>query len=160
MVVCLSQEVDSKGFISTASITNVNSVGDVKFEVVTNNRTFTFKADSEGEKRTFGAVPLEPPGVSWGLLPKPCLVLSLSSILIIVFSFFFLSACKNSWVMALHDCVAGRHQQGTMSALPTADYQGYLDLRGFKGKLYVVVASDKVFLYKTQEVTAPRPVGS
>ncbi|XP_075871057.1 arf-GAP with Rho-GAP domain, ANK repeat and PH domain-containing protein 1 isoform X4 [Nelusetta ayraudi] len=101
------KEVDSKGFICTASITHVNSVGDVKFEVVTNNRTFVFRADSE--------------------------------------------ARKNSWVMALHDCVAGRHPQGTVSALPTADHQGYLDFRGFKGKVYVVVAADKVFLYKTQE---------
>lgn len=70
---------------------------------------------------------------------------------------FLLSARKNSWVMALHDCVAGRHQQGTMSALPIADHQGYLDFRGFKGKVYVVVAADKVFLYKNQEVTAPHP---
>lgn len=59
--------------------------------------------------------------------------------------------------MALHDAVAGRHQQGTMSVPPAADHQGYLDLRGFKGKVYVVVASDKVFLYKNQEVTAPHP---
>lgn len=133
--------MDSKGFISTAAITNVNSIGDVKFEVVTNNRTFTFKADSEGENR----VDLESPDVSRGSSQ------SLS---------FVLSARKNSWVMALHDCVAGRHQQGTMSALPTPDYQGYLDLRGFKGKLYVVVALDKVFLYKSQEVKGLHPAGS
>lgn len=59
--------------------------------------------------------------------------------------------------MALHNCVAGRHQQGTMGTLPTPDHQGYLDLRGFKGKIYVVVASDKVFLYKNLEVMAPHP---
>lgn len=152
MIACLLQEVDSKGFISTASITNVNSVGDVKFEVVTNNRTFIFKADSEGENRTLGA-PLKLLGassqsLSWFPLGS---IQSLS---------FFLAARKNRWVMALHDCVAGRHQQGTMSALPTADYQGYLDLRGFKGKIYVAVALDKVFLYKTQEVRAPHPAES
>lgn len=69
---------------------------------------------------------------------------------------FLLSARKNSWVMALHDCVAMRHQQGTISTLPTPDHQGYLDLRFFKGKVYVVVSSDKVFLYKNQEVMAPQ----
>lgn len=38
----------SKGIISTAFITNVTSVGEVKFDVVTNNRTFIFRAESEG----------------------------------------------------------------------------------------------------------------
>lgn len=40
----------SKGLISTAFITNVSSVGEVKFEVVTNNRTFIFRAESEAER--------------------------------------------------------------------------------------------------------------
>lgn len=142
------QEVDSKGFISTACITNVNSVGDVKFEVVTNNRTFIFRADSEGEDRPGGA-------------SRSLLVLLQRSFLVSSWfdpiTVFLPSARKNSWVMALHDCVAGRHQQGTMSTVPAADHQGYLDLRGYRGKVYVVVASDKVFLYKTQEVTALHP---
>lgn len=38
----------SKGIISTAFITNVTTVGELKFEVVTNNRTFIFRAESEG----------------------------------------------------------------------------------------------------------------
>ncbi|CAL1570258.1 unnamed protein product [Knipowitschia caucasica] len=42
--------VYSKGFISTAFITNVSSVGELKFEVVTNNRTFIFRAESEAER--------------------------------------------------------------------------------------------------------------
>lgn len=42
------QEVYSKGIISTSFITNVTRVGELKFEVVTNNRTFVFKAESEG----------------------------------------------------------------------------------------------------------------
>lgn len=42
------QEVYSKGIISTAFMTNVSSVGELKFEVVTNNRTFIFRAESEG----------------------------------------------------------------------------------------------------------------
>lgn len=61
---------------------------------------------------------------------------------------------------ALHDSVEGCRLQGTVTTAPAADHQGYLELRGTRGKLYVVVASDKVFLYKTQEVTAPQPAAS
>lgn len=34
----------------------------------------------------------------------------------------------------------------------TPDYQGYLELKGLRSKLYTVVASDKVFLYKNVDV--------
>lgn len=124
--------MDSKGFISTAFITNVNAVGDVKFEVVTNNRTFVFRAESEG---------VNTPEATWLLVVCSFLL-----------SVILVSARRNSWVTALQDCTAGRHLQGSTSMLPTPDYQGYLDLRGFRGKHYAVVASDKVFLYKTIEV--------
>uniref|UniRef100_A0A8C9YP28 ArfGAP with RhoGAP domain, ankyrin repeat and PH domain 1 n=1 Tax=Sander lucioperca TaxID=283035 RepID=A0A8C9YP28_SANLU len=103
------KEVYSKGIISTAFITNVTSVGELKFEVVTNNRTFIFRAESEGE--------------------------------------------RNDWVTVLKDCSRGRYWRSTMnpSSPLTPDYQGYLELRGLRSKLYTVVASDKVFLYKTME---------
>uniref|UniRef100_A0A8C9YQI3 ArfGAP with RhoGAP domain, ankyrin repeat and PH domain 1 n=1 Tax=Sander lucioperca TaxID=283035 RepID=A0A8C9YQI3_SANLU len=84
-------------------------VGELKFEVVTNNRTFIFRAESEGE--------------------------------------------RNDWVTVLKDCSRGRYWRSTMnpSSPLTPDYQGYLELRGLRSKLYTVVASDKVFLYKTME---------
>ncbi|XP_013863478.1 arf-GAP with Rho-GAP domain, ANK repeat and PH domain-containing protein 1 [Austrofundulus limnaeus] len=44
------KDVYSKGIISTAFISCVNSIAELKFEVVTNNRTFIFKAESEAEK--------------------------------------------------------------------------------------------------------------
>ncbi|XP_062274830.1 arf-GAP with Rho-GAP domain, ANK repeat and PH domain-containing protein 1-like isoform X2 [Scomber scombrus] len=44
------KEVYSKGIISTAFITNVVSVGELKFEVVTENRTFIFRAETEAER--------------------------------------------------------------------------------------------------------------
>ncbi|KAK7883306.1 hypothetical protein WMY93_029480 [Mugilogobius chulae] len=40
----------SKGLISTAFITNVSSVAELKFEVATNNRTFIFRAESETDR--------------------------------------------------------------------------------------------------------------
>ncbi|XP_035009824.2 arf-GAP with Rho-GAP domain, ANK repeat and PH domain-containing protein 1 isoform X1 [Hippoglossus stenolepis] len=100
------KDVYSKGIISTAYITNVTSVGELKFEVATNNRTFIFRAESEAE--------------------------------------------RNDWVTVLQDCNRGRHRRNTMSpgSLLTPDYQGYLELKGLRSKLYTVIASDKVYLYK------------
>ncbi|KAM3615695.1 uncharacterized protein V6R79_006329 [Siganus canaliculatus] len=103
------KEVYSKGLVSTAFITNVTSVGELKFEVVTNNRTFIFRAESEAE--------------------------------------------RTEWVTVLQDCTRGRHLRTTISPSSplTPDRQGYLELRGLRSKLYTVVASDKVFLYKNIE---------
>ncbi|XP_029301618.1 arf-GAP with Rho-GAP domain, ANK repeat and PH domain-containing protein 1 isoform X2 [Cottoperca gobio] len=103
------KEVYSKGIISTAFITNVTSVGELKFEVVTNNRTFIFRGESEVE--------------------------------------------RNNWVAVLQDCTRGRPLRSTMSPCSplTPDYLGNLELRGLRSKLYTVVTSDKVFLYKNIE---------
>ncbi|KAM4628043.1 arf-GAP with Rho-GAP domain, ANK repeat and PH domain-containing protein 1 [Polymixia lowei] len=103
------KELYSKRIISTAFITKVTSVGELKFEVVTDNRTFLFRAESEAE--------------------------------------------RNNWVAVLLDCTRGRQQNSSMisgSSL-TPEYRGYLELRGLRSKLYTVVASDKVFLYKSIE---------
>ncbi|XP_060928435.1 arf-GAP with Rho-GAP domain, ANK repeat and PH domain-containing protein 1-like isoform X3 [Limanda limanda] len=103
------KDVYSKGIISTAYITNVTSVGELKFEVATNNRTFIFRAESEAD--------------------------------------------RNDWVTILQDCNRGRHPRSTMSPglLLNPDYHGYLELKGLRSKLYTVVASDKVYLYKNMD---------
>ncbi|KAM9853502.1 arf-GAP with Rho-GAP domain, ANK repeat and PH domain-containing protein 1 [Aulostomus maculatus] len=103
------KQVYSKGIISTASITNVACVGELKFEVVTNNRTFIFRAENEAE--------------------------------------------RNEWVTLLQDCTRGRHRRSTMNpgSPLTPGYQGYLELKGLRPKLYTVVVFDKVFLYKNIE---------
>uniref|UniRef100_UPI003AAFFC3D arf-GAP with Rho-GAP domain, ANK repeat and PH domain-containing protein 1 isoform X1 n=2 Tax=Centroberyx gerrardi TaxID=166262 RepID=UPI003AAFFC3D len=103
------KELYSKRFISTAFITNVTSVGELKFEVVTHNRTFLFRAESEAE--------------------------------------------RNDWVAVLLDCTRGRQRSSTLTpgSPLTRDYQGYLELRGLRSKLYTVVAADKVLLYKNME---------
>uniref|UniRef100_A0A665U1I5 ArfGAP with RhoGAP domain, ankyrin repeat and PH domain 1 n=1 Tax=Echeneis naucrates TaxID=173247 RepID=A0A665U1I5_ECHNA len=105
-VYVVSQEIYSKGIISTAFITNVSSVGELKFEVATNNRTFIFRAESEAE--------------------------------------------RNEWVTVLQDCTKGRHRRSAMNpgSPMTPDCQGYLELKGLRSKLYTIVVSDKVFLYK------------
>uniref|UniRef100_A0A8C5GBV1 ArfGAP with RhoGAP domain, ankyrin repeat and PH domain 1 n=1 Tax=Gouania willdenowi TaxID=441366 RepID=A0A8C5GBV1_GOUWI len=97
------QEAYSKGFVSTAFITNVGSIGELKLEVVTSNRTFIFKADTEGLFELFK---------EW----------------------------QTAWASSFNSNVCSTF------------YQGYLELRGIRSKLYTVVASDKVFLYKSIEV--------
>ncbi|XP_057694032.1 arf-GAP with Rho-GAP domain, ANK repeat and PH domain-containing protein 1-like isoform X2 [Corythoichthys intestinalis] len=103
------KQVYSKGIISTASITNVASVGELKFEVITSNRTFIFKAESDAE--------------------------------------------RNEWVTLLQDCTRGRQRRSAlMPGSPlNPEFKGYLELKGLRSKLYTVVASDKVFLYKNIE---------
>lgn len=44
------QDAYSKRFIPVSSISRVASVGDQKFEVVTTNRNFVFRAESDGER--------------------------------------------------------------------------------------------------------------
>lgn len=44
------QDAYSKRFIPVSSISRVASVGDQKFEVITNNRNFVFRAENDGER--------------------------------------------------------------------------------------------------------------
>lgn len=44
----LPQDAYSKRFISVACFSRVAAIGDQKFEVITNNRTFAFRAESDG----------------------------------------------------------------------------------------------------------------
>ncbi|KAI5625392.1 arf-GAP with Rho-GAP domain, ANK repeat and PH domain-containing protein 1, partial [Silurus asotus] len=50
------KDVYSKRIIPTSSITTVSSVGDQKFEVVTHNRTFLFRAESDMERNAWVSV--------------------------------------------------------------------------------------------------------
>ncbi|XP_060744888.1 arf-GAP with Rho-GAP domain, ANK repeat and PH domain-containing protein 1-like isoform X2 [Tachysurus vachellii] len=50
------KDIYSKRIIPTSSITSVASVGDQKFEVVTHNRTFLFRAESDSERNEWLSV--------------------------------------------------------------------------------------------------------
>ncbi|NWT34270.1 ARAP1 protein, partial [Cardinalis cardinalis] len=106
----------SKRLIPVSSISRVASVGDQKFEVVTNNRNFVFRAENDADRsewiRTLQQIAEERKGKA---------------------------AVRTSLSLA------------TDSATEPADKSGFLELRGFKHKLFVVVAGDKVFLYKNAE---------
>lgn len=154
----------SKGIISTAFITNVTTVGELKFEVVTNNRTFIFRAESEG-------MSVHPAIYVLTLVQTVISHVSkyaVNSVHIYIFvgadftTFMsdltclcaLIAAERNEWVTVLQDCTSGRQRHTVMNpGSPLApDYQGYLELKGLRSKLYTVVASDKVFLYKNIDV--------
>uniref|UniRef100_A0A803SM83 ArfGAP with RhoGAP domain, ankyrin repeat and PH domain 1 n=1 Tax=Anolis carolinensis TaxID=28377 RepID=A0A803SM83_ANOCA len=110
------KDIYSKRFIPMSSVTRVTSIGDQKFEVITNNRTFAFRAESDAD--------------------------------------------RNDWIRALQKTVEDRkgrcldrgsvfHASG--GSFEAVDKCGPLELRGYKSKLYVAVAGDKVFLYKNAE---------
>ncbi|XP_053162319.1 arf-GAP with Rho-GAP domain, ANK repeat and PH domain-containing protein 1 isoform X4 [Hemicordylus capensis] len=110
------KDVYSKRLIPVSSITRVASIGDQKFEVITNNRTFAFRAESDAD--------------------------------------------RNEWIKALQKTLDERKArcsdrvsfiQAAGSSFDSVDKCGLLELRGFKNKLYVVVAGEKVFLYKNAE---------
>ncbi|XP_007527555.1 arf-GAP with Rho-GAP domain, ANK repeat and PH domain-containing protein 1 isoform X2 [Erinaceus europaeus] len=46
-----NKDAYSKRFVSVACISRVAAIGDQKFEVITNNRTFAFRAESDAERR-------------------------------------------------------------------------------------------------------------
>ncbi|NXA13152.1 ARAP1 protein, partial [Sapayoa aenigma] len=106
----------SKRLIPVSSISRVTSVGDQKFEVITNNRNFVFRAESDAD--------------------------------------------RNEWIRTLQQTAEERKSKApertsmslaTDNATEPSDKSGFLELRGFKHKLFVVVAGDKVFLYKNAE---------
>uniref|UniRef100_A0A8C3CK05 ArfGAP with RhoGAP domain, ankyrin repeat and PH domain 1 n=1 Tax=Cairina moschata TaxID=8855 RepID=A0A8C3CK05_CAIMO len=106
----------SKRFIPVSSISRVASVGDQKFEVVTTNRNFVFRAESDAE--------------------------------------------RNEWMQTLQQAAEERKGKApertpvpppAPDATEPGDKSGFLELRGFKHKLFVAVAGDKVFLYKNSE---------
>ncbi|OWK62710.1 Arf-GAP with Rho-GAP domain, ANK repeat and PH domain-containing protein 1 [Lonchura striata] len=106
----------SKRLIPVSSISRVSSVGDQKFEVVTNNRNFVFRAENDAD--------------------------------------------RNEWIWTLQQIAEEQKSKAAArtsmslasdSATELADKSGFLELRGFKHKLFVVVAGDKVFLYKNAE---------
>ncbi|XP_077782956.1 arf-GAP with Rho-GAP domain, ANK repeat and PH domain-containing protein 1 isoform X2 [Podarcis muralis] len=110
------KDVYSKRLIPICCITRVASIGDQKFEVITNNRTFAFRAESDAD--------------------------------------------RNEWIRALQKVVDEKKSrcldrasvfQVPGGSFDSVDKSGLLELRGFKNKLYVVVAGEKVFLYKNAE---------
>ncbi|XP_029457909.1 arf-GAP with Rho-GAP domain, ANK repeat and PH domain-containing protein 1 isoform X3 [Rhinatrema bivittatum] len=110
------KDMYSKRFIPVTSISRVSSIGDQKFEVITYNRNFVFRAESDSD--------------------------------------------RNNWVRVLQQVMEERRLKALdrfsmiqmwANGMDGAEKAGPLELRGCKPKLYVTVAGDKVFLYKSFE---------
>ncbi|KPP73352.1 hypothetical protein Z043_107566 [Scleropages formosus] len=56
------QDMFSKGFVHISAVSNVRSVGDNKFEVVTSQRVFVFRVEKEGKDRISYLHKFSPPG--------------------------------------------------------------------------------------------------
>lgn len=60
---------------------------------------------------------------------------------------------RSEWVIALKDSIRLKNQPNTISSSLIPHFQGYLEHRGLRSKIYTVVIADKVFLYKSIEVS-------
>uniref|UniRef100_A0A8D0GM19 ArfGAP with RhoGAP domain, ankyrin repeat and PH domain 1 n=1 Tax=Sphenodon punctatus TaxID=8508 RepID=A0A8D0GM19_SPHPU len=143
------KDVYSKRFIPVNSITHVTGIGDQKFDVITNNRTFTFRAECDADRnewvRTLQQIVDERKSKASDrmsvLQPKASDRMS-------VFQ------PKASDRMSVFQPKASDRMsvfQPANSVPDSADKCGHLELRGFKNKLFVVAAGDRVFLYKNAE---------
>ncbi|XP_054829322.1 arf-GAP with Rho-GAP domain, ANK repeat and PH domain-containing protein 1 isoform X2 [Eublepharis macularius] len=110
------KDIYSKRLIPVASISRVAGIGDQKFEVITNNRTFAFRAESDSDRNEWIRA---------------------------------LQKMVDEWKSKCLDRLSALHLSG--GCFESVDRCGLLELRGFKHKLYVTVAGDKVFLYKNAE---------
>lgn len=136
----------SKGFISTAFITNVTSVGELKFEVATNHRTFTFRAESDGATILFTRARVPARSATPGALPEyGCNV-------VVTMCLHVPPVERSEWVVALEDCIRQKQQLIAISSSLIPHFEGFLEHRGLRSKIYTVVLSDKVFLFKNMEV--------
>lgn len=59
---------------------------------------------------------------------------------------------RSEWVIALEDCIGEKQPLHTIGASVIPHFEGFLEHRGLRSKIYTVVLSDKVFLFKNMEV--------
>uniref|UniRef100_A0A8C7UMA4 Uncharacterized protein n=1 Tax=Oncorhynchus mykiss TaxID=8022 RepID=A0A8C7UMA4_ONCMY len=116
------KEVYSKRIIAILSVTKVLNVGGQKFEVVTRNRTFLFRAENNSK-----SVREEWVSVLKETIQQRC----------------------NSMEKSLMNFSATCGQRASRVSLISK--QGYLEMSGLRSKLYVVICADSVFLYRNAE---------
>ncbi|CAB1316323.1 unnamed protein product [Coregonus sp. 'balchen'] len=114
------KEVYSKRVIAIPSVTEVVNVGGQKFEVVTRNRTFLFRAENNTVREEWVSVLKET-----------------------------IQQCRNSMDMSHMNFSDTSGQRA--SGVSLISKQGYLEMIGLRSKLYVVICSDRVFLYRNAE---------
>ncbi|XP_023363763.1 LOW QUALITY PROTEIN: arf-GAP with Rho-GAP domain, ANK repeat and PH domain-containing protein 2, partial [Otolemur garnettii] len=121
------KEMYSKGIIPLSAMSTVRGQGDNKFEVVTTQRTFVFRVEKEGTcyDPTFLLT------VLWGLKFDVEADLKVLSIL--------LNALKSESLTSQSQAVV------------TPEKCGYLELRGYKAKIFTVLSGNSVWLCKNEQ---------
>ncbi|XP_075050870.1 arf-GAP with Rho-GAP domain, ANK repeat and PH domain-containing protein 2 isoform X2 [Mixophyes fleayi] len=99
------RDVFSKGKILLSAITRTQKLGENKFEVVTLQRTFVFRAEKEGY--------------------------------------------RHEWISALEHAL--KNQAKKYPVLSVEDKSGYLELKGFKNKIFAVISGSKLCLSKSKQ---------
>uniref|UniRef100_A0A8C8GVR6 ArfGAP with RhoGAP domain, ankyrin repeat and PH domain 1 n=1 Tax=Oncorhynchus tshawytscha TaxID=74940 RepID=A0A8C8GVR6_ONCTS len=116
------KEVYSKRIIAILFVTEVLNVGEQKFEVVTRNRTFLFRAENNSKSVR----------EEWVSVLKETIQQRRSSMEMSLVNFSFTSGQRDSGVSLISK-------------------QGYLEMNGLRSKVYVVICADRVFLYGNAE---------
>ncbi|XP_018590927.2 arf-GAP with Rho-GAP domain, ANK repeat and PH domain-containing protein 2 isoform X2 [Scleropages formosus] len=101
------KDMFSKGFVHISAVSNVRSVGDNKFEVVTSQRVFVFRVEKEGD--------------------------------------------RYEWINALQIAMRTRCAVSQMCAKRNTNKCGYMELRGYKGRVFVSLTEAQVRLCKTEQ---------
>lgn len=101
------KEKYSKGIIPLSAISSVRVQGDNKFEVITTQRTFVFRAEKEEE--------------------------------------------RNDWISILLNALKSQSLSSQSQAALVPDKCGYLELRGYKAKIYTVLSGNSVWLCKNEQ---------
>ncbi|XP_041820950.1 arf-GAP with Rho-GAP domain, ANK repeat and PH domain-containing protein 2 [Chelmon rostratus] len=106
------KEMYSKGMILASAIRQVRGLGDNKFEVVTSLRTFTFRAEREGERQEWMET------LQTATRPPAC---------------------------------GSQKRSDSLPRPSSTNKRGLLELRGYKGRVLVSLAGNKVRLCKTEQ---------
>ncbi|XP_005392076.1 PREDICTED: arf-GAP with Rho-GAP domain, ANK repeat and PH domain-containing protein 2 isoform X3 [Chinchilla lanigera] len=101
------KEMYSKGIIPLSAISTVRVQGDNKFEVVTTQRTFVFRAEKEEE--------------------------------------------RNDWISTLLSALKSQSLTSQSQAAVAPEKCGYLELRGYKAKIFTVLKGSSVWLCKNEQ---------
>ncbi|XP_037386329.1 arf-GAP with Rho-GAP domain, ANK repeat and PH domain-containing protein 2 isoform X1 [Talpa occidentalis] len=101
------KEKYSKGVIPLSAISTVRVQGDNKFEVVTTQRTFVFRAEKEEE--------------------------------------------RNEWISILLNALKSQSLSSQSQAVVVPEKCGYLELRGYKAKIFTVLSGNSVWLCKNEQ---------
>ncbi|XP_063778383.1 arf-GAP with Rho-GAP domain, ANK repeat and PH domain-containing protein 2 isoform X2 [Pseudophryne corroboree] len=99
------RDVFAKGKILLSAITKTKKLGENKFEVVTSQRTFVFRAEKEGH--------------------------------------------RHEWISTLERVL--ETQAKNCPVLCVGDKSGYLEIRGYKNKIYTVINGSKLWLSKSKQ---------